>query len=415
VAIGGTTANAIGENENGAAAIAAGDALVNRDGTLVNIPDATVQALGRNMADDAAIVEDNSINATGILGAATNAGNANNASLGGQAAYSEAGDANNQLIGLGAAGVIGDSGMAQTQGAGFQNGTGTQANTFNVPVAVNGAASNTGPALNNSNTNALASGGVAVSDPENNAVNVGAGNSAWATGSAVAQGSTAVNGSPGANATDTGDAIKADGGQAIKTTGDSNNIYTNPTGNFSSANTGPTAQANNAPVAQDSSQAFTNNAAAAIAQTGSAAFNAANGSMANTGNAYTANDQAAMGDNAAKVISNPQATANIDSPYVEATGQLAVGTSNDANNTTQSPVGGANDSVQTLALTELKQVNAGVYAGNGSGNTSGTMNVNTANSATTGLQVLSYNMGGVATNVASQNVINVTNNAMNTP
>ena len=43
------------------------------------------------------------------------------------------------------------------------------------------------------------------------------------------------------------------------------------------------------------------------------------------------------------------------------------------------------------------------------------MNVNSTNSSTTGLQVLSYNQGGVAANVASQNVVNVSNSIGQSP
>jgi hypothetical protein len=67
--------------------------------------------------------------------------------------------------------------------------------------------------------------------------------------------------------------------------------------------------------------------------------------------------------------------------------------------------------VQTIALTELKQVNAGLSIGNGNGvfNGATTINANSQNSASNGVLATSASLG-IMSNSAAQNVVNVSAN-----
>jgi hypothetical protein len=67
--------------------------------------------------------------------------------------------------------------------------------------------------------------------------------------------------------------------------------------------------------------------------------------------------------------------------------------------------------IQTVALTELKQVNTGFYMGNNSTSFAGgaTMNANSTNSSSNGVMATSHSIG-VGANSAAQNVVNVTAN-----
>jgi hypothetical protein len=68
---------------------------------------------------------------------------------------------------------------------------------------------------------------------------------------------------------------------------------------------------------------------------------------------------------------------------------------------------GLQNSLQTVTVTELRQVNSGIVIGDFAGNSS-TMTVGGNNSATNGVVATAYNMAGNAVNNAAQNVVNVT-------
>jgi hypothetical protein len=100
------------------------------------------------------------------------------------------------------------------------------------------------------------------------------------------------------------------------------------------------------------------------------------------------------------------------------------GSANSGNiNSGSSPVFGSNTAspsmspppgtlgIQTVALTELKQVNTGFYMGNNNNNFGGgaTINANSANSSSNGVLATSASVGFGA-NSAAQNVVNVTAN-----
>jgi hypothetical protein len=351
VAIGGTTANAIGENEDGAAAIAAGNAFAfrNDDGEM---------PIGTG---NAAIDGNENVTAMGSAPLNYNE-NENGIQVVNPAVQDvQVGQANAK-----------DTGIAQAQ------------STEGGSTAVQ---SGSGPALNNSNSNAFADGGVAATNPTQFAVTVGAGNSAYANDSAVAQGSVAAKDFSNAAISDSGPAAQASG---------NGNTQAQAAGNaIAATNNG------NGAIHQGTGDAAVLNSPGAIAQGGSTANHA--------------QDQAAVGINS-KVISNPSADALIDSTQVRDGGQLAVGNvGGDAfspaiDNSGATPLG-----VQTVALTQLKQVNAGVYVGNGSANTGGSLTANSTNSATNGVMATSNNFGGVAVNNASQNIVNVSANIGTTP
>lgn len=411
VAIGGTTALAIGENEDGAAVIGSGQAYRNDDGEM---------AIGCN-----AVAMDIETGGTGIVTGDTS-----------PVQYRDTEAKDFAAIGMDNANVVSNP----TNSAVVQ-GTGIAIDDTNDSAFTTGANS---PALADNTDFAISNSGPAFKDVHN-ASSVGAGNNAQETiNSAVAQGSVAVNQSSDLAATNSGPAANISSASGAINQGAGQSAFQNAT-NASAVNgaglaagisgqgavaqngdalfnNGDGSQAKNGSAFTANQGGSTNSAAAqygdamanfgegAQAKNGDAMNNTSNGVQAKNGDATAAYDDAAVGVGGSKVISHPQEEALIDSTQVKDGGQLAVGTTSGCNLNVQVPVQVGTNNLQTVALTELKQVNAGIYVGNGSGNTSGTMSVSSNNASSVGLQVLSYNHGGVAANVASQNVINVSNN-----
>jgi hypothetical protein len=279
-------------------------------------------------------------------------------------------DPNDSAIAQGAGVAIND-----TDDSAFTTGAGSPALADNEDFAI----SQSGPALNDNEDFAISNSGPAYQDVDN-AATVGAGNNVQdIDDSAVAQGSIA--------AKDVDDSALADNGSiAIQVDDDENAV-----------NVG-------------SGQAVRLDDEAAMVQGAGIAISDPADPVAI--NSIQANNDAAVGTNGSIVVSDPTDEVAINGNVVKDNGELAKGVlSGNNNNDLRAIQRGQTRAIQTVSLTELKQVNAGVYVGNGSADMSGAaMQVTTYNSSSTGLNVVSHNQGGVASNVAAQNVLNVTAN-----
>jgi hypothetical protein len=239
----------------------------------------------------------------------------------------------------------------------------------------------------------------AVQDADNVAF-VGAGNSAQAvTDSAVAQGSQAVNNSNNNAIAESGIAAYQTGGGAIVQNG-GNAIGTVSSGAASiggQANYQSGASTNNnnngngniavGTVTTSPINVGSGNSALQQAPTGPAALNQGSG-IANAGNMGTSS----ITDTGNTVTVSPTATITLPG---------GAGT----------PPAATLNSINTVAVTQLKQVNAGISIGNGNNlyGAGALINQNSTNSASNGVMASSASIG-VAANSAAQNVVNVSAN-----
>jgi hypothetical protein len=281
-----------------------------------------------------------------------------NTGTNGIAAQAEIEDNGAIAIGNSTAYYVGDE-SAMVIGAGNAVSDPSAPVAFNgnaVTTATNSAFATTGNANTNNGNGAINSGtGNAFGTVTGSAVNTGSGNNAWNSGNgAVAQGSSVAVGTVN---------------QSPINVGAGNSALQNAPGAF-------TQSAGDATVNNGSQSAVATRASAAAVTVGTQSNIVQGSGSANSGSINSGGP--AFGSNTASPSISPAPTTQ---------------------------------AIQTVALTELKQVNTGFYMGNNNNNFGGgaTINANSANSSSNGVLATSASVGFGA-NSAAQNVVNVTAN-----
>jgi hypothetical protein len=210
------------------------------------------------------------------------------------------------------------------------------------------------------------------------------------------------------------------------TSGDSSPAIQDNDGNIAFVGAGNSAQTGDDSVVNQSSGGMANRQTgdANAAVNGSGQANIQNGTINNNASAVTGanspvqqrNTTVAAGGVLGMDSSSVQSITNNTTPVaanqgsgMANSGNMGVGTVNGDTNV-QVPVQIGASPLQTVAMTQLKQVNAGVSVANGNSFSGGTtLTANSTNSSSTGVMATSANIG-IASNSAAQNIVNVTAN-----